>query len=80
MDQLHEVLRYHHYGYKAEQAYTAWIKRYIKFNQTRHLREMGRREIEAFLTHLAMDRKAQWSLTLLIFYVIRLDGFPTMKS
>ena len=43
MDQVRDVLRYHHYGYKTEQAYTAWIKRYIKFNQTRHPREMGKR-------------------------------------
>ena len=47
-DQLCDVLRYYHYGYKTEQAYTAWIKRYIKLNQTHHPREMGWREVEAF--------------------------------
>ena len=49
-------LSYNHYGYKTEQACTAWIKRYVKFNQTRHSGEMGKCEIEDFLTHLAVDR------------------------
>ena len=45
MDQVRDVLRYHHCGYKREQAYTAWIKRYVKFNRTRHPGEMGKCEI-----------------------------------
>jgi len=56
MDQVREVLRYHHYGYKTEQAYTRWILRFIKYNGTRHPGEMGKSEIEAFLSHLAVDR------------------------
>lgn len=56
MDQVREVLRYHHYGYKTEQSYTGWIKRYIKFNETRHPKDMGKVEIERFLTHLAVNR------------------------
>jgi hypothetical protein len=31
MEQVHEVLRYHHYAYKTEQAYSQWILRYIHF-------------------------------------------------
>jgi hypothetical protein len=57
MDQVHEVLRYHHYGLRTEDAYTKWIRWYIKYNGTRHPKEMGKKEIEAFLTHLAADRK-----------------------
>ena len=30
--------------------------RFIKYNGTRHPREMGKSEIEAFLSHLAIDR------------------------
>jgi len=29
MDQVREVLRYHHYGRKTELAYVRWIKGYI---------------------------------------------------
>lgn len=35
LDQVREVLRYHHYSYKTEQAYVSWILRFIRFNATR---------------------------------------------
>jgi integron integrase len=35
-------------------AYVGWIKRFIFANQRRHPREMGGREVEAFLSHLAV--------------------------
>ncbi len=54
LDQVREVLRYHHYAYRTEQTYCEWIVRYVKFHKTRkHPREMGKTEIEAFLSHLA---------------------------
>lgn len=56
MDQVHEVLRYHHYGLKTEEAYARWIRWFIKHSGTRHPREMGKVEIEAFLTFLAVER------------------------
>ena len=31
MEQVREVLRYHHYAYRTEQTYCDWIKRYLKF-------------------------------------------------
>jgi integron integrase len=34
-----------------------WIRRYILFHHKRHPREMGAKEIEAFLTHLAIQRR-----------------------
>jgi hypothetical protein len=30
MDQVREVLRYHHYSYRTEQTYCQWILRYPK--------------------------------------------------
>ena len=56
MDQVHEVLRYHHYGKRTEEAYSRWIRWFIKFNGTRHPKDMGKEEVEAFLTHLAVER------------------------
>lgn len=54
MDQVREVLRYHHYAYRTEQTYCDWIKRYLKYHGYRkHPREMGEVEIERFLSHLA---------------------------
>lgn len=32
-----------------------WLKRFLRFHQLRHPREMGSEEVNAFLTHLAVD-------------------------
>jgi integron integrase len=54
MDQVREVLRYHHYAYRTEQTYCDWILRYIKFHGGKtHPDHMGKTEIDAFLSHLA---------------------------
>jgi integron integrase len=57
LDQVRDVLRLKHYAIRTEEAYVSWIKRYILFHGKRHPAEMGASEIEAFLTHLAVDRK-----------------------
>jgi integron integrase len=56
MDQVRDVLRVHHYSLRTEQSYTHWIKRFILFHGKRHPREMGKNEIAAFLTHLAVQK------------------------
>lgn len=38
-----------------------WIRRFILFHQKRHPAEMGAVEIEAFLTHLAIERNVSAS-------------------
>ena len=55
LDQVRDVLRLKNYAYRTEQAYTAWIKRYILFHRKRHPKELAELEIERFLTHLAAD-------------------------
>ena len=57
LEQVREVMRLRHYAYRTEETYTQWIKRYILFHQKRHPREMGRNEIEAFLTDLAVNQQ-----------------------
>lgn len=58
MDQVCEVLRYHHYAYKTEQTYCQWIRRYIYFfGKKTHPRDLGSQEIERFLSHLAVKRQ-----------------------
>jgi integron integrase len=53
MDTLQDKIRVKQYSYKTEKAYLDWAKRFIRFHKLRHPREMGKAEIEAFLTHLA---------------------------
>jgi integron integrase len=57
LDQLCDVIRLKHYAYRTEETYVQWIKRYILFHEKRHPREMGRAEIEAFLTDLAVQQQ-----------------------
>jgi integron integrase len=54
LDQVRDVIRLKHYSYRTEKSYTDWIRRYILFHDKRHPKDMGRPEIEAFLTHLAV--------------------------
>lgn len=54
--QVREHLRVRHYSLRTEKAYIAWIKRFIVFHGKRHPRNMGKSEVEAFLSHLAVDR------------------------
>jgi integron integrase len=56
LDMVREKIRLKHYSRKTEQAYTGWIKRYILFHDKKHPAEMGKEEIEAFLTWLAVER------------------------
>src|SRR5580658_8406704 len=52
-----ERIRTRHLALRTEQAYLQWMRRYVKFHGRRHPREMGPREVEAFLTHLAVSDK-----------------------
>ncbi len=56
MDQVREVLRYHHYGKRTEEAYVRWIKGFIFFHNKTHPKDMGKAEIEAYLSHLAVNQ------------------------
>ncbi|MEN6374384.1 MAG: integron integrase [Smithella sp.] len=56
MDQVREVLRYHHYAYRTEQTYCQWILRYIRyFGGKTHPRLLGAKNIESFLSYLATE-------------------------
>lgn len=56
MDQVREVLRFHHYSLNTEKSYTSWILQYIRFHKKKHPKDMGKHEIEQFLSYLAMER------------------------
>jgi len=55
LDQVRDAIRRKHYSIRTEEAYVYWIKRYIFFHNKRHPKEMGVPEIEAFLSHLAVN-------------------------
>jgi integrase len=57
LDKLRERVRYLHYSRRTEQAYVHWSKAFIRFHGLRHPAEMGKPEVEAFLSWLASERK-----------------------
>lgn len=61
LDQVRDRIRTLHYSIRTEQSYIGWIKRFIFFNNKKHPKDMGKLEVEAFLTHLAVDRKVSAS-------------------
>jgi len=56
LDLLVEKTRLKHYSKSTEQTYTYWSKSYILFHNKKHPKDMGKIEIEAFLTHLAVEK------------------------
>jgi integron integrase len=55
LDQVRAAIRTRHYSYRTEQTYVSWIRRFIHYHGKRHPAEMGRTEITAFLTSLAVE-------------------------
>lgn len=56
LEVVRNKIRLKHYSYQTEKTYIGWIKRYILFHNKKHPEEMGKVEIEAFLTDLAVNR------------------------
>ncbi|MBI3774264.1 MAG: integron integrase [Gammaproteobacteria bacterium] len=57
LDQLRDKIRLKHYSIRTEQAYVDWVRRFILFHGKRHPTALGKPEVEAFLTHLAVNGK-----------------------
>jgi len=55
LDRVREAIRARHYSLRTEEAYVGWIRRFILFHQKRHPIEMAEPEINAFVTHLAVQ-------------------------
>lgn len=57
LDRMSDKIRFMHYSPKTEDSYISWAKRYILFHNKKHPSKMGKFEIEAFLTFLAVKKK-----------------------
>lgn len=56
LDVMRDKIRLKHYSLKTEKSYLSWVKRYILFHNKKHPVDMGKIEIEQFLTDLAITR------------------------
>lgn len=61
LDRLRDHLRTRHYSIRTEGAYVDWARRFILFHGKRHPQELSGAAVEAFLTHLAVDRQVSAS-------------------
>ncbi len=59
LDEVRDVMRLHHYSMHTERSYCDWIKRYMQYHNMTCREDMvnGEAKMEAFLTHLAVDRQ-----------------------
>ena len=93
LDRVRDRIRLKHYSIRTEQAYSDWIKRFIRFHGKRHPADLGATEVEIFLTHLAVERcvaastQNQAKSALLFLYgevlgveLPRLDGVEKAKA
>src|SRR5438094_8018458 len=48
-------MRVRHYSRRTEEAYVGWVRRFVRFCEMRHPLEVGERDVERFLTGLAVD-------------------------
>ena len=55
LDRAREALRVRHYSRRTEEAYVAWIRRYIFFHGKRHPGELGGPDVTRFLSALAVE-------------------------
>ena len=55
LDQVRDRIRVKHYSIRTETQYVQWVRRFILFHGKKHPRDMGAPEVEAFLTHLAVE-------------------------
>jgi site-specific recombinase XerD len=50
-----------HYSRRTVKTDEQWLRRFLRFHHLRHPREMGSDEVNAFLTHLAVEGKVSAS-------------------
>ena len=61
LDVVRQRIRLKHYSHRTEKSYIHWIRHFVRFHNRQHPRDMGKPEIESFLTHLAVERKVSAS-------------------
>ena len=56
IESIRAVIRTKQYSLKTEKSYLYWARYFIRFHHLKHPNEMGNKEVETFLSHLAVSR------------------------
>lgn len=70
LDRVRTKIKFKHYSLNTEKSYVSWIKQFIIFHNKTHPKNMGKLEIEQFLTHLVTQRNVSASTQNLAFNAI----------
>ncbi len=79
-----ELLQARHYARRTIRTYEQWLLRFVRFHRMRHPQEMGSAEVNAFLSHLAVNEHVSASTqnqamaALLLLYRDLLDREPAL--
>lgn len=57
LDIVRDKIRFKHYSLSTERTYIHWIKHYILFHNKKHPLDMGKKDIESFLTYQAVTKQ-----------------------
>ena len=79
MDRMHQGLRARHYSPRTEDTYCNWVRRFIFFHKKKHPAQMAEAEVNAFVSHLAVEAHVSAStqtqaLSAIIFLYKRVLG------
>ncbi len=55
LEQMRRAIRVRNLARSTENSYVNWVNRFLRFHHNRHPLEMGKTEVSAFLTHLAVE-------------------------
>jgi integron integrase len=61
LDRVRIATRTRHYSRRTEEAYVGWARRFILFHGKRHPAALGAEEVNAFLSHLAVEGRVSAS-------------------
>ena len=61
LDRVRHLIRVKGYSIRTEQSDVSWVRRFILFHNKPHPRDMGKDEIEAYPTHLALNHHVSTS-------------------
>ena len=53
---VRDAIRLRHYSKRTESSYVDWVKRFIRFNDYKHPKDMAEAEVVRFLSHLSLNR------------------------
>jgi len=87
LEKIHDIMRLKHYSFRTEKSYIHWMKRFYYYHNRKHPEDMGEKEVNDFLTYLAVKQKVSSStqnqaLNALIFlykYGLNRDNFDIGK-